>query len=82
MSLTCDIKISINEISPEKALAIKKALEPDNVNFPNGIGFTIKQKNTLLYFKLQGKNQSDLKKLISTIDEVLEHTQIVFKVIK
>ena len=37
MSLTCQVQVVLNNISEEKADAVKKALEPDNVNFPEGL---------------------------------------------
>ena len=37
----CQIEIVINNISKEKAKVIEKALEPDNVDFPQGLELTI-----------------------------------------
>ena len=37
MSLTCKVQLILNDISKEKAKTVKKALEPDNVNFPEGL---------------------------------------------
>ena len=41
MSLTCKIQITLNRLSDEKAVAIKKALEPDNINFPKDLSLEI-----------------------------------------
>ena len=41
----CQIEIVINNISKEKAKVIEKALEPDNVDFPQGLSFTMNEKN-------------------------------------
>jgi len=61
MSQKCKVRINLNEIPSKKVSSIKKALEPDNINF---------------------QNEGDMKKLISTIDEVLEHTNIALEVIE
>jgi tRNA threonylcarbamoyladenosine modification (KEOPS) complex Pcc1 subunit len=80
MSQKCKIRINLNEISGKKASSIKKALEPDNINFPDGLALNIEQNGNCLILNFQ--NEGDMKKLISTIDEVLEHTNIALEVIK
>ena len=80
MSLTCKIQISLNSLSSEKAIAIKKALEPDNINFPKDLSLEIENLGDQLVVSF--KNQGDTKKLISTVDEVLEHIQLALKVIE
>ena len=76
----CQIEIVINNISKEKAKVIEKALEPDNVNFPKGLKLTINEKKNQLVFYFS--NEGDLRKLISTVDEVLEHVNLSMEVIK
>ena len=76
----CQIEIAINNISKEKAKVIEKALEPDNVNFPQGLSLKIKEKENQLLFSFS--SEGDLKKLISTVDEVLEHVNLSMEVIK
>ncbi|MDP6303252.1 MAG: KEOPS complex subunit Pcc1 [Candidatus Nitrosopelagicus sp.] len=80
MSPKCQIEIAINNISKEKAKVIEKALEPDNVNFPQGLNLTINEKKNQLVFCFS--NEGDLRKLISTVDEVLEHVNLSMEVIK
>ena len=80
MSLTCKIQISLNSLSSEKAVAIKKALEPDNINFPKDLSLEIENLGDQLVVSF--KNRGDTKKLISTVDEVLEHIQLALKVIE
>jgi len=80
MSQKCKVRINLNEISGKKSSSIKKALEPDNINFPSGLSLDIEQKGNCLILNFQ--NEGDMKKLISTIDEVLEHTNIALEVIK
>ena len=46
----CQIEIVINNISKEKAKVIEKALEPDNVDFPQGLNLTINEKKNQLIF--------------------------------
>ena len=80
MSLTCKIQITLNNLSAEKAVAIKKALEPDNINFPKDLSLEIENLGDQLVVSF--KNRGDTKKLISTVDEVLEHIQLALKVIE
>ncbi len=80
MSLTCKIQIMLNSLSAEKAVAIKKALEPDNINFPKDLSLEIENLGDQLVVSF--KNRGDTKKLISTVDEVLEHIQLALKVIE
>ncbi len=76
----CQIEIVINNISRDKAKVIEKALGPDNVNFPQGLSMEIKEKENQLVFYFS--NEGDLRKLISTVDEVLEHVNLSMEVIK
>ena len=80
MSQKCKIRINLNGISDKKASSVRKALEPDNVNFPSGLSLNIEQKGNCLILNFQ--NKGNMKKMISTIDEVLEHTGIALEVIK
>jgi len=80
MSLICQIQIVLNNISKEKAKTIKKALEPDNVNFPEGLSLYVENIDNKLVFNF--KSKKNMKQLIGTIDEVLEHIQVVLKVIE
>ncbi len=78
MSLECKVQVFLNNLSEKKAEAIKKALEPDNVDFPENLSFIIENVRTGLVFTFEGKG--DIRTLISTIDEVLEQTQVILKV--
>jgi hypothetical protein len=69
-----------NNISKEKAETIKKALEPDNVNFPKGLSLYIENIDNKLLFNFESKE--NMKQIIGTIDEVLEHVQVALKVIE
>ena len=80
MSPKCQIEIVINNITEQKAKVIEKVLEPDNVNFPEGLNLKIEEKENQLVFRFE--NKGDLRKLISTVDEVLEHVNLSMEVIK
>ena len=80
MSLTCKVQVTLNNITKKKAEAIQKSLEPDNINFPENLTLQIENIDNKLVFNFQG--QDNMKTLISTIDEVLEHVQVVLKVIE
>ena len=80
MSLTCQIQISLNNIAKEKAKTVKKALEPHNVNFPEGLSLNIENMDNKLVFNFESKK--NMKHLIGTVDEVMEHIQVALKVIE
>ena len=80
MPLTSKVQVTINNISKKSAAAVKDALEPDNVNFPNGLSLEINNIDNKLVFNFQGNG--DTKKLISTIDEILEHVKLASEVIE
>lgn len=80
MPLTCQVQVILNNLSKEKAETVKRALEPDNVNFPEGLSLYVENIDNKLVFNFESKES--MKKLISTIDEVLEHVQVALKVIE
>jgi len=80
MSLTCQVKITLDNLSKEKAETVKKALDPDNVNFPKGLSLDVKNVDNKVVFNF--KNEDSMKKLIGTVDEVLAHVQVALKVIE
>jgi len=80
MSLMCQVQVILNNLSKEKAETVKKALEPDNVNFPEGLSLFVENIDNKLVFNFESKES--MKKLISIIDEVLEHVQVALKVIE
>ena len=80
MSLTCQVQIILNNISKEKGETVKKALEPDNVNFPEGLSLYVENIDNKLVFNFESKK--NMKQLTSTVDEVMEHIQVALKVIE
>ena len=80
MSLTCQVQVILNNISKEKADTIKKAIEPDNVNFPEGLSLYVENIDNTLVFNFESKK--NMKHLIGTVDEVVEHIQVALKVIE
>lgn len=80
MSLICQVQIILNNLSKEKAQTVKKALDPDNVNFPHGLSLDVKNIDNKVVFNFE--NENNMKKLIGTIDEVLAHVQVALKVIE
>ena len=79
MPLKCSVQVALNNVSKKKATAIKNALEPDNVNFPKGLSLEIKNIDNKLVFNFQSRG--DTKKMVATIDEVLEHVKLASEVI-
>ena len=80
MSLMCQVQVVLSNISKEKADTVKKALEPDNVNFPEGLSLYVENVDNKLVFNFESKK--NMKQFIATIDEVLEHVQVALKVIE
>ena len=80
MSLTCQVQVVLNNITKEKAETVKKALEPDNVNFPEGLSLYVENIDNKLVFNFESKD--NMKQLIGTIDEVLDHVQVALTVIE
>jgi len=80
MSLTCQVQIILNNISKEKAETVKEALEPDNVNFPEGLSLYIENIDNRLVFNFESKK--NIKQLTNTVDEVMKHIQVALQVIE
>ena len=80
MSLTCQVQVILNNISKEKAETVKKALEPDNIDFPEGLSLYVENIDNRLVFNFESKK--NMKQLTSTVDEVMEHIQVALKVIE
>ena len=80
MSLTCQVQIVLNNIPKEKAKTVKKALEPDNVGFPEGLSLDV--ESTEYGLVLNFESTRNMKHLIGTVDEVMEHIQVALRVIE
>ena len=80
MSQNCTVVITVNNISDDKAKAVEKSLAPDNINFPDDLSMKVEKIDNKLVFSFS--NSGNMGKLISTIDEVLEHTNLALEVIK
>ena len=80
MSQNCKVEIIINNTSDEKARVVKNSLAPDNIDFPDGLLMKVEKIDNKLVFSFS--NSGNMGKLISTIDEVLEHANLALEVIK
>ena len=80
MSQNCKVEIIINNISDEKAKVVKNSLAPDNIDFPDGLLMKVEKIDNKLVFSFS--NSGNMGKLITTIDEVLEHANLALEVIK
>jgi len=80
MSLKCNVQVTLNNISKKKAGSIKNSLEPDNVKFPKGLSFEIKNIDNKLGFNFQ--RIGDTKKLVAKGDEGLEHGKLGSEIIE
>ncbi len=80
MSLECKVLVFLNNLTEKKIETIRNSLEPDNVDFPENLSFKIENDKYSLVFTFDGKG--NIQTVISTIDEVLEQTQIILRVIE
>ncbi|MEO9278251.1 MAG: KEOPS complex subunit Pcc1 [Nitrososphaera sp.] len=80
MSLECKVLVFLNNLTEKKIETIRNSLEPDNVDFPENLSFKIENDKYSLVFTFEGKG--NIQTVISTIDEVLEQTQIILRVIE
>ena len=80
MSQKCAVEIIIHNISDEMARSVEKSLEPDNIDFPDNLSMKVEKIDNKLVFNFS--NSDNMGKLISTIDEVLEHANLALEVIK
>lgn len=80
MSLRCKVQVTLNNLQKSKAESVRKALEPDNVDFPENLTLQVENIDNKLVLNFQ--SQGNMKKLIATVDEVLEHVQVSLKVIE
>ena len=76
----CKVQVTLNNLTEKKAQTVRKALEPDNVNFPENLTLKVENVDNKLVFNFE--SQGNMKKLIATVDEVLEHIQVSLKVIE
>jgi len=76
----CKVQVTLNNLTEKKVQTVRKALEPDNVNFPENLTLKVENIDNKLVFIFQ--SQGSMKKLIATVDEVLEHIQVSLKVIE
>lgn len=91
MSLKCRVQIGIEGLSEHEAGAVKTALEPDNVRMPEDMQVTVTtngknnaQKCALVleFIGQDSKGTHGIGHVVGTVDEVLEHIQVVLKVIR
>ena len=80
MSLVCRVQIVLNDITGKKAAALRCALEPDNVDFPEGLSLSVENAGDRLVFMFESRQ--DMKHMISSIDEVLGHVQVALRVME
>ena len=81
--LACRVRIAIDGIPRRDAEAVRRALEPDNVDFPEGLSVDIEADNVdnRLVITCQNDGSGQMGHLVGTVDEVLEHVQVALGVI-
>ncbi len=76
------IKVEINLADSEQyLLSLKKALEPDNINFPKGVKMEIKYENGKLKI-VSESDKGSLMSMLNALDEVLELAKTVERGVK
>ncbi len=78
MSLTCQVQITLNNISKKRAVTVRRALEPDNVDFPDGLSLYVENANNKLVLNFE--SEKNISQLAGTVDEVMEHIQVILRV--
>ena len=78
-NLDIEVGAEIPFSSIAEAKAAVKALIPDNINFPKGLSMKLFSRGSIVAIELTGKNIPTVR-LLSTLDEVLEHISIAKKV--
>ena len=74
------LKITIDHLTKKKYDEVRAALEPDNIDFPEGLSFEIENLDNALVFNFH--STGNMKTLTATIDEVLAHVQMALKVME
>ena len=72
--------MTLGSIPKRKALAVRRALEPDNTGFPPGLSLDVRVAGggLVLDFRSAG---GGMGRLAGTVDEVLEHVQVALGVV-
>ena len=78
MSLECSVEIVVR-LPRAKAEAVQKALEPDNIGFPEGLSLDARCENDSMVLCFKSRNA---RSLIASVDEVLEHISVAAKVME
>jgi hypothetical protein len=71
------IKVEIELADKEQFLvSFKKAIEPDNVNFPKGVTMEVKYEDNVLKI-ISESNKESVMSLLNALDEILELAKTV-----
>jgi hypothetical protein len=68
----------LSEVTGQRAEAVARSLEPDNVDFPEGLSLQIEANRDGLVIDFQARN--GMAPLIASVDEVLEHVSVSLRV--
>ena len=66
------------DLDEKAAAALRDALDPDNVDFPDGLTLRMDVDGSNITIKVDGDN---ISQVIGTVDEVLAHAQIALEVV-
>ena len=80
MSLTCQVQLVLSDMTREKADAVRAALEPDNVDFPEGLSLEVRNADDGLVLSFESRDS--IRHLIGTIDEVMDHIGVALRVME
>ncbi len=76
------IKVEINLADSERyLLSLKKALEPDNINFPKGVKMKIEYESGKLKI-VSESDRGSLMSMLNALDEVLELAKTIERGVK
>lgn len=74
------VEVSLMFSDKETAEALYRSLEPDNIGFPADVSFGMSRRGGRLNFKLA--SESSYTTLLSTLDDLLESTQVSIDTLK
>jgi hypothetical protein len=75
-----ELELEISNSDRKLINAIYEALNPDNIDFPEGLRISLEKSEDKLIVKIESSRK--IETLISTVDEILENIQSLVDTLK
>ena len=75
-----ELELEISNSDRKLIKAIYEALNPDNIEFPEGLRISLEKSEEKLIVKIESNRK--IETLISTVDEILENIQSLVDTLK